>query len=107
MVGENGEVFVVSKSLDNDFEILIKKLNSDGSMDDTFGVDGIASLALRYPITVLDKLQIDPKNLLYIAGDMSIEGSSYGFITRVKTDVLQLKKQKLDNFINNLFVTQE
>ena len=107
VVGENGEVFVVSKSLDNDFEILIKKLNSDGNMDDTFGVDGIASLALRYPITVLDKLQIDPKNLLYISGDMSIEGSSYGFITRVKTDVLQLKKQKLDKFINNLFVTQE
>lgn len=107
VVGAQGEVFVVSKSMDDDFEILIKKLNSDGQVDGTFGTDGFATLTLRYPITELNKLQIDPENLLYIAGDMTIEGNSYGFITRVKTDVLQLKRQKLDKFINTLFVTQD
>ncbi|GAA4271060.1 hypothetical protein GCM10022258_03530 [Aquimarina gracilis] len=107
IVGEQGEIFVVSKSLNDNSEILVKKLNSDGTIDETFGVNGIASIVFRYPIIELSKIQIDRKNKLYIAGDMAIEGNSYGFITRIKTDVLLLKKEKLDKFIRNLFVKRQ
>ncbi len=104
IVGEEGELFVVSKSLNDDAEVFIKKLNSDGTIDETFGINGIASIVFRYPIIELSKIQIDKENKLYIAGDMAIEGSSYSFITRIDTKILQLKKEKLDKFIRSLFV---
>ncbi len=104
VVGDKGELYVVSKSLHDDYELLIKKLNNDGSIDETFGENGIASIAMRYPIIALNKIQFDGKNLLYVAGDMAIEGNTFGFVTKIKTDVLQLKKEKLDKFIRTLFV---
>jgi len=107
VVNKKGELFVVSKSLNDDAEILIKKLKNDGTIDETFGVDGIASIMLRHPTITLGKMQIDENDLLYIAGEMSIDGNPYGFITRIDTSVMLLKREKLDKFIRNLFVKRE
>ncbi|MHA7058326.1 hypothetical protein ACWGOQ_0013975 [Aquimarina sp. M1] len=103
VVNEEGEVFVISQSLDSELEILIKKLSSNGIVDTTYGVNGVASVLLKYPILDLHKIRLDKKSELYISGSMSIEGDSYGFITKLKLNVQQLKKEKLEKFIDNFF----
>jgi len=101
-----GEVFIVSTSMDSNFEILIKKLSSNGDVDISFGDEGMASIVLRYPIKDLTKIRLDQDNGLYVSGNMNIAGDSYGFITRLKLNVRQLKKEKLDKFLDKLFVKE-
>ncbi|RZT00162.1 hypothetical protein [Aquimarina brevivitae] len=107
VVTPSGEIFVVSMSLDNEFDIHIKKLNVDGTIDDVFGTHGIATIRLNNPVEQLHKIRLDTQNRLYISGNMAVGGNSFGFIARVKPDVLQLKKQKLDDFISTLFTKGE
>ncbi|WP_299213649.1 hypothetical protein [uncultured Aquimarina sp.] len=106
VVNEKGEVFVISKSLDSEFEILIKKLLSNGDVDSDYGVDGVASILLKYPILDLHKIRLDEKNELYISGAVGIDGDSYGFITKIKLNVQQLKREKLEKFLGNLFTKE-
>ncbi|MBQ4820444.1 hypothetical protein [Aquimarina sp. MMG016] len=104
VVNDVGEVFVVSTSLDNEFEILIKKILNDGSPDITFGDNGEASVFLKYPIIDLNKIRLAEKNGLYVSGAMRIEGDSYGFIARFKLNLAQqLKKERLEKFLDGLF----
>ncbi|WP_299245827.1 hypothetical protein [uncultured Aquimarina sp.] len=106
VVNQEGEVFVISKSLDSEFEILIKKLLSNGDIDTDYGADGVASISLRYPILDLHKIRLDKKNELYISGAVGIDGDSYGFITKLKLNVQQLKREKLEKFLDNLFTKE-
>ncbi|MFD2565245.1 hypothetical protein [Aquimarina rubra] len=103
VVTEIGEVFVISKSLDSEFEILIKKLLPNGEIDTDYGNEGVASVLLKYPILDFNKIRLDSKNELYISGSMGIEGDSFGFITKLKLNIQQLKKEKLEKFIDNFF----
>ena len=82
---------------------MIKKLLRYGAVDTSFGIDGSASVFLKYPIEDLSKMQLDEKHRLYISGSMRVEGEPYGFITRLKLNELQLKQEKLEKFINELF----
>ncbi|WP_299438051.1 hypothetical protein [uncultured Aquimarina sp.] len=106
IVNEEGEVFVISTSLDSEYEILIKKLLNTGDIDTDYGSDGVASVFLKYPILDLNKIRLDKKNELYISGAMSVEGNSYGFITKLKLNVQQLKREKLEEFLDKLFVKE-
>ncbi|MDH7444553.1 hypothetical protein [Aquimarina sp. 2201CG14-23] len=106
VVNKEGEVFIISTSLDSELEILIKKLLSNGDIDTDYGVNGIASVFLKYPISNLNKIRLGAKNELYISGSMGVEGDSYGFITKLKLNVQQLKKEKLEKFLDNLFTKE-
>ncbi|WP_298313612.1 hypothetical protein [uncultured Aquimarina sp.] len=106
VVNEIGEVFIISKSLDSEFEILIKKLLSNGDVDTDYGVDGVASIFLKYPIIDLHKIRLDEKSKLYISGAVGIDGDSYGFITKIKLNVQQLKREKLEKFLGSLFTKE-
>jgi len=106
VVNEEGEVFVISTSLDSEFEILIKKLLSNGDIDTDYGTNGVASVFLKYPILSLNKIRLGVKNELYISGAMSIEGDSFGFITKLKLNIQQLKREKLEKFLENLFTKE-
>ncbi|MBW1298086.1 hypothetical protein [Aquimarina litoralis] len=103
VVNKSGEIFIISSSLDNEFEILIKKLLSTGEVDTNYGVEGVTSLYLKYPILDLSKMHLDYEDNLYISGAMRIEGSSYGFISKVKLNIQELKREKLEKFLDNLF----
>lgn len=104
VANKKGEVFVVSLSLDSRKEMLIKKLLPDGGEDTEFGINGVATISLNYPISELNKIQLDTDHGLFISGSCDIEGSSYGFITKLKLNVEKVKKEKLDKFLDNLFV---
>ncbi|WP_299257416.1 hypothetical protein [uncultured Aquimarina sp.] len=106
VVNEEGEVFVISKSLDSEFEILIKRLLSNGDIDIDYGVNGVASIFLKYPIIDLHKIRLDKKSKLYISGAVGIDGDSYGFIAKLKLNVQQIKREKLEKFLDNLFTKE-
>jgi len=104
VVNQKGEIYIVSASLDNTFEIIIKKLLNTGEVDPTFGENGVASVFLRYPINNLHKIKLDQKGGLFVSGSVNMDGESFGFITRLKLNVRQLKKEKLEKFLDKLFV---
>ncbi|WP_027395395.1 hypothetical protein [Aquimarina latercula] len=106
VVNNKGEVFVISASLDNEFEILIKKLLNNGDIDMDYGTNGVASVFLKYPILELNKILLDEKSELYISGEMRVEGDSYGFMTKLKLNMEQLKREKLEKFLDNLFTKE-
>ncbi|KAA1245809.1 hypothetical protein [Aquimarina sp. RZ0] len=103
VVDDKGETFIVSASLESEKEILIKKLGSDGKTDKSFGSDGVAAMSLKYPIEGIDKIRLDAKGGMYVSGKMAIMGSSFGFITKLKLNVQELKKEQLEKFMDELF----
>ncbi len=103
IVNQKGEVFIVSTSLDSEMEILIKKLLPHGGIDADYGVNGVASVILDYPIINLNKIRLGGKNELYISGSTRVNGDSFGFITKLKLNIQQLKREKLEKFLDNLF----
>ncbi|WP_299606404.1 hypothetical protein [uncultured Aquimarina sp.] len=103
VVNKKGEVFIISTSLDNELEILIKKLLDTGEVDPSYGINGETSIYLKYPILDLGKMHLDNKDELYISGSMRIDGGSYGFISKLKLNIQQLKREKLEKFLDNLF----
>lgn len=103
VVNKKGEVFIISTSLDNELEILIKKLLDTGEVDPSYGINGETAIYLKYPILDLGKMHLDDKDELYVSGSMRIDGGSYGFISKLKLNIQQLKREKLEKFLDNLF----
>lgn len=107
VVNQQNEVFIISTSWSNEQEIFIKKLLSNGEIDHTFGSDGIAKISLNYPVAKLGKVRLDTNGALYISGDMSIWGSTFGFIAKLKLNVLTFKNKKLEAFIDEVLKPKE